>query len=485
MAWARPVCVVLECLFVFSSPPSPPISLRNDRSLESNTTTTTTRRTGSSLRISSESGTHSLESLTPPGRARALQRPISQSATALSPDVASSGAVLQCVVDGADLKLRPVWIADPDVPFEPALNAQARVPHKVLGHFYHVHSLRYEAAHGRKPFYRAAGALTDLGDAWIHPNDPQNQQQNQQQQLQHNQPPSSSPSGSTLSNRPDASASRSIREIDYGELNHETKPVGSGAYGVVYRGIWRGAQVAIKKLIIDGLYGGDVERLLEEFHSEIGVMNLIGDHPNVIRLIGVCSKAPNLCLVTPWVTHGSLEDLLFKKREQLPLKTRIRVARDIAAGILHLHFEGIIHRDLALRNVLIGENYSVYVNDFGLSRLKNQEQTYAKTQSSFGPVKNMAPEAIVEKKYSEKSDAYSYGILLWQLWTVRQPYEDMDAMQVVMYVAREKHLPALPLDPDIHPDIAALITSCTEFLPEKRPSFQEISNDLSMLLLSV
>jgi serine/threonine protein kinase len=87
------------------------------------------------------------------------------------------------------------------------------------------------------------------------------------------------------------------------------------------------------------------------------------------------------------------------------------------AGIYHLHCEGVIHRDIAARNVMIGPDYSVFVGDFGFARLKEKGAAYAKTKSSLGPVKYMSPESIKEKKYSEKTDAYSFAVLMWEVRT--------------------------------------------------------------------
>lgn len=412
---------------------------------------------------------------------------------------------MQCVLKGVELKLQPVWIEDPSVPLHPSLNVQSRIPDKREGHYYRVAALKYlppQRADG-KAYYRSSGAVTHLGPTWNPPSPvPPSMVSSPSPLLSHttSSPPESKPDSPTPS-APSASSSatstsaptsgrldlgstnKSVREIPYSELILEKKPAGRGAYGVVYRGTWRGATVAVKKLNPDGLLDDDHEKLLQEFRSEIYVMNQIGDHPNVIRLIGVCSVPPNLCLVTPWITHGSLEDLLLKPRDpplNLPLKVIVRIARDIAAGILHLHLDQIIHRDLALRNVLVGENYSVFVNDFGLSRFKEKDRGYAKTQSNFGPVKNMAPEAILNKQYSEKSDAFSFGILLWQLITRRQPHESLEPLQLVVELTTTRRLPKLELPPDTHPSFVELYEQCVATDPEQRPSFTDISNALAL-----
>jgi serine/threonine protein kinase len=91
------------------------------------------------------------------------------------------------------------------------------------------------------------------------------------------------------------------------------------------------------------------------------------------------------------------------------------MAVDVSAAILHLHAENIIHRDIAARNVLVGKDYSVYVTDFGLSRRTSAAAQVATTNTTIGPIQHMSPEAILESEYSEKSDSFSFGVLLWEV----------------------------------------------------------------------
>jgi Protein tyrosine and serine/threonine kinase len=429
--------------------------------------------------------------------------------------------LLRCVHDGTRLRLR---IADANFDYDGSLNVQCSAPSKSVGDFFYVRSVRLS---GCQRFYRARGVPIKVGISHSGGAKQDGGQDGEQESESRNDDDGSNEDdedeeqdldddgsgqddlanddegvvdiGNVRSRTPAASSSsssaaaaaaannngsdwdRSVREIPYGELFVEKKPIGSGAYGVVYRGIWRGAPVAIKKLQLDGLFKGDEKKFVDEFRAEVSVMTKIGDHPNVIRLLGVCTDLKNLALITPWVKYGSLEDLCIGGKAKLALKTAVRICRDIAAGILHLHCENIIHRDLALRNVLVGENYHVYVNDFGLSRLKNADATYARTQSTLGPVKNMAPEAILEKKYSEKSDTFSYGILLWQLFTRQQPYPDLDPLQLVVFVSSHRAMPPLPPIDNLHPSIAELMSQCMHHEPSKRPDFQFIFNNLHFL----
>jgi serine/threonine protein kinase len=106
-----------------------------------------------------------------------------------------------------------------------------------------------------------------------------------------------------------------------------------------------------------------------------------------VRFCGVCVTRPNLCIVTQYFANGSLENLLIKRepKPSLDLRTLVSMAKDIASGILHLHMEGVIHRDLAVRNLLVDDNMSVRVADFGMSRIK--QASVGHTNSSVGPLK--------------------------------------------------------------------------------------------------
>ena len=95
---------------------------------------------------------------------------------------------------------------------------------------------------------------------------------------------------------------------------------------------------------------------------------------------------------------------------------------------MHLHKEGVIHRDIAARNFLLDAHNNVFVCDFGLARLKTG--AYQHTASSLGPVKYMAPESIAKKRYSEASDAWSFGVYMWELTHTSDPFKHTEIFDV-------------------------------------------------------
>eukprot|EP01090_Pellita_catalonica_P021565 TRINITY_DN8107_c0_g1_i2.p1 TRINITY_DN8107_c0_g1~~TRINITY_DN8107_c0_g1_i2.p1 ORF type:complete len:616 (+),score=81.93 TRINITY_DN8107_c0_g1_i2:135-1982(+) len=228
------------------------------------------------------------------------------------------------------------------------------------------------------------------------------------------------------------------REISFEELKLDSNPIGQGAFGVVYSGFWRGAKVAVKKLVVLD------ENVQKDFRREAELLHRLSNHPNIVGFVGVCSTPPDLCIITNFCIRGSLFDILVKKGQALPWKQITDFAIGIAAGVVHLHKENCIHRDLALRNILVDENWNVKITDFGLSRIKTH--TIQTTTNNLGSVAWMAPEAILHKCYSEKSDVFSYGIVMWELVAQETPYvtEGLGNVQIAMGVTNNNLRPTIP-----------------------------------------
>ena len=159
--------------------------------------------------------------------------------------------------------------------------------------------------------------------------------------------------------------------------------LGRGAGGVVFAASWAGIKVAVKVVYCTP----DDKELETSFLQECALLARVTNHPAVISFLGCCVELPNLCLVSQYCAHGSLWDFLIKRRQQVDWRTKIRMLRDTASGISHLHAQNIIHRDIAARNVLVDEQLNCYVTDFGMARVKEICRSYGKTKSTIGPVK--------------------------------------------------------------------------------------------------
>jgi len=188
------------------------------------------------------------------------------------------------------------------------------------------------------------------------------------------------------------------------------------------------------------------------------------------------SPSPNLCLVVEYVDGGSLDQLLLtKKNINIELSVVKQIIMGIAAGMYHLHAEGIIHRDLASRNILLTQNFQAKVSDFGMSRANN-EDNYNKTNTEVGPLKWMPPESILRRMYSTKSDVFSFGVVIWEILTRQVPYQGLNAVEAAIQVATQGL--RLPIPEDSPPLLAELMRMCWRENADERPTFNEICEKL-------
>ncbi|XP_019239060.1 PREDICTED: serine/threonine-protein kinase EDR1-like isoform X2 [Nicotiana attenuata] len=250
--------------------------------------------------------------------------------------------------------------------------------------------------------------------------------------------------------------------------------IGLGSYGEVYRGDWHGTEVAVKKFLDQDITGDS----LEEFRSEVRIMKRLR-HPNVVLFMGAVTRSPHLSIVTEFLHRGSLYRLIHRPNNQLDERRRLRMALDAARGMNYLHncTPMIVHRDLKSPNLLVDKNWVVKVCDFGLSRMKNS--TFLSSRSTAGTAEWMAPEVLRNEPSNEKCDVYSFGVILWELCTLQQPWGGMNPMQVVGAVGFQHRRLDIPEDMD--PAVADIIRKCWQTDPRLRPSFAEIMAALKPL----
>ncbi|XP_008797028.1 serine/threonine-protein kinase EDR1-like [Phoenix dactylifera] len=250
--------------------------------------------------------------------------------------------------------------------------------------------------------------------------------------------------------------------------------IGLGSYGEVYRADWNGTEVAVKKFLDQDFY----EDALDEFRSEVRIMRRLR-HPNVVLFMGAVTRPPNLSIVTEFLPRGSLYRILHRPYCQIDEKRRIKMALDVAKGMncLHTSVPTIVHRDLKSPNLLVHKNWTVKVCDFGLSRLKHN--TFLSSKSTAGTPEWMAPEVLRNEPSNEKCDVYSFGVILWELATLRMPWSGMNPMQVVGAVGFQDQ--RLDIPKEVDPLVARIIWECWQIDPSLRPSFAQLTTALKSL----
>ncbi|XP_069753106.1 ephrin type-B receptor 3-like isoform X3 [Narcine bancroftii] len=271
------------------------------------------------------------------------------------------------------------------------------------------------------------------------------------------------------------------KEIDVSCVKIE-EVIGAGEFGEVCRGRLklpgrREIFVAIKTL-----KAGYTERQRRDFLSEASIMGQF-DHPNIIHLEGVVTKSRPVMIVTEFMENGALDSFLRMNDGQFTVIQLVGMLRGIAAGMKYLSEMNYVHRDLAARNILVNSNLVCKVSDFGLSRFLEDDAADPTYTSSLGgkiPIRWTAPEAIAYRKFTSASDAWSYGIVMWEVMSYgERPYWDMSNQDVINAVEQDYRLPP-PMD--CPTALHQLMLDCWVKDRNNRPKFAQIVNTLDKLI---
>ncbi|XP_076069681.1 tyrosine-protein kinase transmembrane receptor Ror-like [Oratosquilla oratoria] len=268
--------------------------------------------------------------------------------------------------------------------------------------------------------------------------------------------------------------------------------LGEGAFGKVYKGELQGVSpdgssvlVAIKTLKENA-----TAKTRQDFHREVELMTDLR-HPNIVCLLGVVMKEEPMCMLFEHMSQGDLHEFLISHSPRsdvsacsddgmsqvvLEQPDMLYIATQIAAGMEYLSNHHYVHRDLASRNCLVGENLTVKISDFGLSRDIYSSDYYRVQSKSLLPVRWMPPESILYGKFTTESDVWSFGVVLWEIFSYGlQPYYGYNNQEVIDMI-RSRHL--LPCPDDCPPRIYALMVECWHETPNRRPTFREIHSRL-------
>ncbi|XP_026485574.1 tyrosine-protein kinase Fer isoform X2 [Vanessa tameamea] len=254
------------------------------------------------------------------------------------------------------------------------------------------------------------------------------------------------------------------------ELNNDhvqlLDKIGRGNFGDVYKARLKttGQEVAVKTCRV-ALPEDQKRTFLQE-----GRILKQYQHPNIVRLIGIAVQKQPIMIVMELVPGGSLLTFLRTRASNLSSRTLLAMCRDAAGGMRYLESKNCIHRDLAARNCLVGDDNIVKISDFGMSR--EEEEYIVSGGMKQIPIKWTAPEALNFGKYTSLCDVWSYGVLMWEIFSKGDtPYAGMSNSR-----AREKidNGYRMPAPEGCAEDVYALMLRCWEYEPDKRPHFHQI-----------
>uniref|UniRef100_A0A671PY72 Tyrosine-protein kinase n=1 Tax=Sinocyclocheilus anshuiensis TaxID=1608454 RepID=A0A671PY72_9TELE len=258
-------------------------------------------------------------------------------------------------------------------------------------------------------------------------------------------------------------------EIHPDELTLSEK-LGSGQFGLVWKGSWNDLQVAVKTLR-EGFMSE------EEFKEEAQVMMKLS-HNKLVQLYGVVTKRSPIYLVFEFMENGCLTDFLRARKGSFSQEVLLGMCLDVSEGMAYLESSNFIHRDLAARNCLVSEDNVVKISDFGMTRFVLDDQYTSSFGSKF-PVRWSSPEVIKFGKYSSKSDVWSFGVFMWEVYSEgRVPYDSRSNAEVVETLNAGLRL----LRPRLCPQsVYELMQWSWKEKPEDRPSFALLLHELACL----
>lgn len=254
--------------------------------------------------------------------------------------------------------------------------------------------------------------------------------------------------------------------------------IGSGAFGTVYKGFWipDGENIKIPvaiKVLQEGTSPSQNKELLEEARVMTSV-----DQYYCIRILAVCMTA-QMMLITPLMPLGCLLDYIRKNKKAIGSKVLLNWCTQIAKGMAYLEEHAIVHRDLAARNVLLQTPNHVRITDFGLAKLLDYNEEEYIAAGGKMPIKWLALECIQHRIFTHKSDVWSYGVTVWELFTYGQrPYESVRAPHVPDLLEKGERLPQPSM---CTIDVYMIMIKCWMLDADSRPSFKELAGEFAKM----
>uniref|UniRef100_A0A8C1W6R4 Receptor protein-tyrosine kinase n=1 Tax=Cyprinus carpio TaxID=7962 RepID=A0A8C1W6R4_CYPCA len=273
---------------------------------------------------------------------------------------------------------------------------------------------------------------------------------------------------------PNQAQMRILKETELKKL----RVLGSGAFGTVYKGIWApdGENIKIPvaiKVLRENTSPKANKEILDEAYVMAGVAS-----PYVCRLLGICLTS-TVQLVTQLMPYGCLLDYVRENQDRIGSQYLLNWCVQIAKGMSYLEDVRLVHRDLAARNVLVKNPNHVKITDFGLARLLDIDEKEYHADGGKVPIKWMALESILHRKFTHQSDVWSYGVTVWELMTFgMKPYDQIPAREIPDLLERGDRLPQ-PFN--CTEDVYMIMVKCWMIDPDSRPRFKELVEEFSLM----
>ncbi|KAK6917836.1 Malectin domain [Dillenia turbinata] len=201
-----------------------------------------------------------------------------------------------------------------------------------------------------------------------------------------------------------------VREIKEATQNFSKEVIGEGGSGIVFKACLHEQNIAVKKLFAQSVQG------ISEFDNEVNALKKF-EHENLVPLLGSYRRNDLYLLIYQHMEHNSLARALFDPNVPLELNWKVRygICLGIAKGLEYLHQVKVFHRDIKATNILLDETLQARISDFGLAKLHNEENQHMVTRKVAGTYGYMAPEYAMRGLLSEKTDVYSYGVVILEI----------------------------------------------------------------------
>uniref|UniRef100_A0A671RQV1 Receptor protein-tyrosine kinase n=1 Tax=Sinocyclocheilus anshuiensis TaxID=1608454 RepID=A0A671RQV1_9TELE len=256
------------------------------------------------------------------------------------------------------------------------------------------------------------------------------------------------------------------------------KPLGSGVFGTVHKGVWipEGDTVKIP-VAIKTIQDRTGRQTFQEITDHMLGMGSL-DHPYIVRLLGIC-PGPSLQLVTQLSPQGSLLEHIRQRRESLNPQRLLNWCVQIAKGMYYLEEQRMVHRNLAARNILLKSDFMVQIADYGIADLLYPDDKKYFFNEINTPIKWMALESILFRRYTHQSDVWSYGVTVWEMMSYgAEPYSAMRPQEVPDLLEKGERLS----QPQICTiDVYMVMVKCWMIDENVRPTFKELANEFTRM----